>query len=84
MFFFTIGSIYFAAKQNNRISQREYAIITAPSVTVKGAPNDSGTSLFLIHGGLKVRIVEELGDWYNIRLADGNEGWIAKKDIEII
>ena len=27
---------------------------------------------------------EELGDWYNIRLADGNEGWIAKKDIEII
>ena len=53
-------------------------------MTVKGAPNDSGTSLFLIHGGLKVRIVEELGDWYNIRLADGNEGWIAKKDVEII
>lgn len=84
IFFFTIGSIYFAVKQNNRISQREYAIITAPSVTVKGAPNASGTSLFLIHEGLKVRIVEELGDWYNIRLADGNEGWIAKADIEVI
>ncbi len=84
IFFFTIGSIYFAAKQNNRISEREYAIITAASVTVKGAPNDSGTSLFLIHEGLKVRVVEELGDWYNIRLADGNEGWVAKSDIEII
>lgn len=84
MFFFTIGSIYFATKQNNRISEREYAIILAPSVTVKGAPNASGTSLFLIHEGLKVRIIEELGNWYNIRLADGNEGWVAKSDIEII
>ena len=84
MFIFTISSMYFASKQNSRISEREYAIVTTPSVTVKGSPNDSGTSLFLIHEGLKVRIVEELGDWYNIRLADGNEGWIAKSDIEII
>ncbi len=84
LFFSTIGAIFFASRQNSRIVEREYAIITAPSVTVKGAPNDSGTSLFLIHEGLKVRIVEELGEWYNIRLADGNEGWIAKSDIERI
>lgn len=84
LFFFTLGTIHFAIRQNNRITEREYAIITTPSVTVKGAPNDSGTSLFLIHEGLKVRIVDKLGDWYNIQLADGNEGWIAKSDIERI
>ena len=84
VFFFTLGAVFFASRQNKRISEREYAIITTPSVTVKGAPNDSGTNLFLIHEGLKVRIVEELGDWYNIRLADGNEGWVAKSDLERI
>lgn len=84
VFFLTIGCIFFAVRQNDRISQREYAIITTPSVTVKGAPDSSGTSLFLIHEGLKVRVVGELGNWFNIRLADGNEGWVAKGDLEKI
>lgn len=84
VFFLTIGSIFFAMRQDKRISEREYAIITTPSVTVKGAPDNSGTSLFLIHEGLKVRVVGELGNWYNIRLADGNEGWVAKSDLEKI
>lgn len=84
LFVFTLGSIYFAMRQSNRISERGYAIVTTPSVTVKGAPDTSGTSLFLIHEGLKVQVVGELGDWYNIRLADGNEGWIVKSDLEKI
>lgn len=83
-FVLTLGAIYFAMKQNDRIVNREYAIITTPSVTVKGAPDKSGTSLFLIHEGLKVKVVGELGDWYNIQLADGNEGWVAKTDLEKI
>lgn len=84
VFFLTVGSIFFAMKQSSRVSEREYAIITTPSVTVKGAPDNSGTSLFLIHEGLKVRVVGELGSWYNIRLADGNEGWVVKTDLEKI
>lgn len=84
LFFLTIGSIIFAFQQDKRISNREYAIITTPSVTVKGAPDNSGTSLFLIHEGLKVQIIGELGNWYNIRLADGNEGWVAQTDLEKI
>ena len=84
LFFFTLGAVFFASRQNKRISEREYAIISTPSVTVKGAPNDSGTSLFLIHEGLKVRIMEELDGWYNIRLEDGNEGWVLKSDLERI
>ncbi len=83
-FLLTLATIFFAMRQDKRITQREYAIITTPSVTVKGAPDNSGTSLFLIHEGLKVRVVGELGSWYNIRLADGNEGWVAKTDLEKI
>ena len=84
VFFLTCGAILLASQQDKRLTQKEYAIITTPSVTVKGAPDASGTSLFLIHEGLKVQIVEELGNWYNIRLADGNEGWVAQSDLEKI
>ena len=83
-FFLTVGTMFFAMQQDKKVTDREYAIITTPSVTVKGAPDNSGTSLFLIHEGLKVRVVGQLGDWYNIRMADGNEGWVAKGDLEKI
>lgn len=83
-FLLTFLTIFFAMRQDQRITEREYAIITTPSVTVKGAPDNSGTSLFLIHEGLKVRVVGQVGEWYNIRLADGNEGWVAKSDLEKI
>ena len=82
--FLTVGTMFFAMQQDKKVTDREYAIITTPSVTVKGAPDNSGTSLFLIHEGLKVRVVGQLGDWYNIRMADGNEGWVAKGDLEKI
>jgi len=84
VFFLTMGTVFFAVQQNSRILERNYAIITTPSVTVKGAPDNSGTSLFLVHEGLKVKVIGELGAWYNIRLADGNEGWLSKLDIEKI
>lgn len=84
MLFFTVCSVVFTVKQYRRITERDDAIVLTPSVTVKGAPDDSGTSLFVIHEGLKVRVIESLGDWVNIRLEDGNEGWVAKKDIEKI
>ena len=83
-FLLTLTTIFFAMRQNSRISEREYAIVVAPSVTVKVAPDNSGTSLFLIHEVLKVQVVGELGNWYNIRPADRNEGWIAKSDLERI
>lgn len=83
-FLLTVMSVVFTVKQNNRQTERDYGIIMTPSVTVKGAPDNSGTDLFVIHEGLKVRIIGSLGDWVNVRLGDGNEGWIVKKDIEKI
>lgn len=81
---FTVFSILFAVKQNEKVKNRDYAILVTPSVTVKGAPDTSGTSLFVVHEGLKVQVIGMVGDWYNIRLADGNEGWIQKSDLEKI
>ena len=77
-------TVLFANKQYHRQVDRDYAIVMTPSVVVRGAPDDSGTELFVIHEGLKVRVIESLGDWYNVRLADGNEGWIGQSDLEKI
>ncbi len=60
------------------------AIILSPSVTVKSSPDESGTDLFQLHEGTKVMIDDQLGDWREIRLSDGNRGWIRLQDIVII
>lgn len=80
----TVMSVVFTVRQNGRIEKRDYAIVLTPSVTVKGAPDNSGTSLFVVHEGLKVQIIGSLGDWVNIRLQDGNEGWVTNEDVERI
>jgi tetratricopeptide (TPR) repeat protein len=60
------------------------AIVFSGSVPVKSSPVDSGTSLFVIHAGTKVNLIDELGDWVKIQLVDGNEGWLPLSDLERI
>ncbi len=74
----------FASKMNKQVTDREYAIVFSPSVTVKGSPDESGTQLFLLHEGTKVKVIESLGEWCNIKLSDGNQGWLKQEDIEVI
>ncbi len=69
-------SFSFAAQQKKKLVQRDHAIVFCPRVTVKSSPAESGTDLFLLYEGLKVEITDSLNNWKEIKLADGNEGWL--------
>ena len=60
------------------------AIIISPTVTVTGSPNEKGTKLFILHEGTKVTITEDSGDWTEIKIANGNVGWLPTKSISPI
>ncbi|MCC6769173.1 MAG: tetratricopeptide repeat protein [Bacteroidia bacterium] len=60
------------------------AIVFAGSVSVKSAPTETSTGLFLLHAGSKVKISDQIDTWVKIRTADGNEGWILLSDVEVI
>jgi tetratricopeptide (TPR) repeat protein len=74
----------FAAKQKSRMVDHSHAIVMQPTVTVKSSPSEKGTNLFVVHEGLKVEITDQLGDWLEIKLADGNKGWLLSESIERI
>jgi SH3-like domain-containing protein len=63
-------------KQKKKIVERNSAIVFCPRVTVKSAPAQTGTDLFLIYEGLKVQITDSIDTWKEIKLADGNQGWL--------
>jgi|Deesub1362B_J571_1020462.scaffolds.fasta_scaffold00638_3 tetratricopeptide (TPR) repeat protein len=78
-----VFSLTFYSKARS-MSHNVEAIVMSSSVDVLSAPGESGTEIFTIHAGLKVKIVEESGDWYEIKLPDGKTGWLKKEHLEII
>jgi hypothetical protein len=73
-----------AVSLHRNIIYPEAGVITAPSVTVRSSPSETGTELFILHEGTEVKVNEEVAGWRNIRVVDGREGWIASGDFESI
>ena len=81
----SILSFIFATTQMGNLKERDTAIIMSPSVTVKSTPSSGGTDLFIIHEGRKVNILDSsMKEWVEIRLEDGNTGWVPVNVMEII
>lgn len=77
-------TIFSALSRHRDIVSPDTGIILAPSVVVRSSPSESGTELFILHEGTKIKINEEVSDWQNIKLIDGREGWIMVNDFESI
>jgi tetratricopeptide (TPR) repeat protein len=86
LFFFTGSAFSLSLTARNRtlVFGGSKAVIFAPSVNGKSSPDTSGTDLFLLHEGTKVSISDKLGEWYEIKLSDGNKGWVPSNTLEII
>lgn len=80
----TITANCFAYNQKQKLTNRNYAIIFAPTVTIKSSPDNSGNDLFLLHEGTKVLIKTKLKEWSEIQIASGNVGWIKNSHLEVI
>ena len=72
----TISAFSFGWSQRQQLHRRHFAIVFAPVVSVKSAPDRQGKDLFIIHEGTKVRILEQMGAWGRVELADGRQGWM--------
>jgi len=81
---FSVLSFVYTAQSSHKITNPDEAILYTLSVTVKSSPDKSGTDLFVLHEGTKMKIRSILGEWSEIELEDGNVGWLLSKDIQII
>lgn len=79
-----IVATVFAFGLRNVAENVNEAVVTVPVSSVKSSPSQTEQSLFILHEGTKVGIVDSLGDWYRIELADGRQGWMENDDMEII
>jgi tetratricopeptide (TPR) repeat protein len=80
----SLSSLAFSACNRQMVHNSHKAIIFSPQISGKSSPDNSGTDLFVLHEGTKVTTGEKVGEWYEIRLSDGNKGWVPAGSIQII
>jgi len=80
----SLSSLALTIRNKNLVYNSREAIIFSPLVNGKSSPDNSGTDLFLLHEGTKVTVEDEVGEWFEVRLSDGNKGWIPSNSLEII
>lgn len=84
-FLLTIVGNICAWSQSRKLANRNGAVVMSPSAVVKSTPSASGSDLFVLHEGTYVSIRDNsLNDWAEVVLADGKQGWIERKQIEVI
>jgi tetratricopeptide (TPR) repeat protein len=71
-----ISAFSFSSRNKKLVYNNPHAIIFSPLVSSKSSPDISGKDLFVLHEGTKVIIEDKVGDWYEIRVSDGNKGWV--------
>ncbi len=80
----SVFALSFTVRNRTLVYKSRSAVIFSPSVNGKSSPDESGTDLFILHEGSKVTIEDEVGQWYEIRLSDGNKGWVPSDCLSII
>lgn len=77
--------VYLIAYQADREQYGEdLAIVIDANASIKSTPDSKGTTLFMLHEGTRVEVVEQTVGWTEIRIANGNQGWIETGKIGII
>ena len=78
-----IGTIFGIAKTSFDKNHNE-AIIIQNAIDFKTAPDEISENIMDLHEGTKVVLIDKIEDWYKVKLADGDEGWIQEEDLEVI
>ena len=75
----------FAYQQKKMLENRMGAIVISSSVNVKKSPADRAEAVFVLHEGTKVDITDTtIKGWYEVKVADGREGWLQTDKLEKI
>lgn len=66
------------------ITENKSGFIIEKEIDLKQAADEISTTIFPIHDGTKVNITDKIGDWYQVKLENGESGWIRSSQMEKI
>ncbi len=79
-----IISLIIAHQQDIWEKSNKEAVVMTENSYIKIAPNENSGDKFILHEGTEVLVVDQVDDWYRIKLADGKVGWIHSGEVSLI
>lgn len=77
--------LYFLGNSQANFEQNSRtAIVLEKNIELKNGPDTQSTAVIDIHEGLKVELLDQIGDWYKVKLTNGDEGWLPMNSLEEI
>ncbi len=80
----TFISGFIGFDSNKELRTQNSAIIFTPTIDIKSAPDNKSNTIFILHQGTKVSLLERSYKWQKIRIANGSEGWLKVNNFEEI
>lgn len=77
-------SVAFAYITYTEFKANKPAIIFTDEIEIQAEPNTSSSTVFVLHAGTKVNVLEELEDWKKIKITDGKTGWIPSDNLKLL
>jgi len=84
LLFLSVFCFLFAYQNYRTVKNQTDAIIFSPTVTIKSSPDDKSIDLFVLHEGTKVQLLDQIGTWFEIKIANGSVGWLPSSSVERI
>lgn len=65
-------------------NDRSMGIVWQEDLPLLAKPDEPTSQVAALRGGFKVKIIDKAGDWYQVDLADGSNGWISSTAIRLL
>ena len=78
-----VFSLFFMIYSNST-SKKEFAILISSNAYIKTAPSVEADDYFVLHEGVKFKLIDRIENWSRISLGDGKDGWLENKHFLII
>lgn len=73
-----------ANTRNDLQKDSHRAILLEKEIDLRISPDPKGKALNTLHEGVELNLLEEINDWYHVRLINGDQGWLPETSFERI
>ncbi len=73
-----------ANTRNSLEKDSHRAILLEKEIDLRISPDPKGKILNTLHEGVELNLLEEINDWYHVRLINGDQGWLPEDSFERI
>jgi tetratricopeptide (TPR) repeat protein len=76
--------IFLMTNNAAKTTEATFGIVMSKETAFRNAPNENAAVTATLHEGIKLEIVDKIGELTKVKLANGEEGWVMAADLEKI